>query len=91
MLGGGRRRCGASLTDDNDADGQKDKSKCASYLSTVPKHKELLRIAKRLNEENNTNEMEAAILIDLHTWDYWVVEGKICTIIRVQVLFLERI
>ena len=52
MLGGGRRRCGASLSrlcvqgnapverciaDDNDADGQKDKSKCASYLSTVPK------------------------------------------------------
>lgn len=39
-------------------------------------HKELLQKAQRLNIENDTNLMEVGILLDIHTWDYWVIEGK---------------
>ena len=39
-------------------------------------HKELLQRAQRLNLENDTNLMEVGILLDIHTWDYWVIEGK---------------
>lgn len=39
------------------------------------RHKELLREAKRLNLENNTNRMEVGILIDIHTWDDWIIYG----------------
>lgn len=39
-------------------------------------HKELLSEAKKLNEEYHTNLMEVGILLDIHSWDYWLVKGK---------------
>lgn len=39
-------------------------------------HKEVLRIARELCKRNNSNGMEAVILLDTHTWDSWVIEGK---------------
>ena len=38
-------------------------------------HKELLREAQKLNEEKNTHLMEVGILLDIHSWDYWVIKG----------------
>lgn len=44
-------------------------------------HKELLCEAQKLNEEYHTNRMEVGIILDIHTWDYWVVKGeKDCTV-----------
>lgn len=39
-------------------------------------HKLVLKEALRLNLENNTDMMEVGIMIDLHTWEYWVIPGK---------------
>lgn len=39
-------------------------------------HKLALREAKALNEKLNTNYMETGILVDLHTWQYWIIHGK---------------
>ena len=39
-------------------------------------HKLLLSEARKLNLENNTNKMEVGILIDIHSWDYWIIHGN---------------
>ena len=39
-------------------------------------HKELLIEAQRLNREHQTNLMEVGILLDIHTWDYWLIKGE---------------
>ena len=39
-------------------------------------HKELLSRAQELNKEKNTNLTEVGILLDIHTWDYWIINGK---------------
>lgn len=39
-------------------------------------HKELLSRVQKLNDNHHTNRMEVGILLDVHTWDYWIVEGK---------------
>ena len=44
-------------------------------------HKELLAEARKLNEEHHTKLMEVGILLDIHTWDYWLIKGeKNCTV-----------
>lgn len=40
------------------------------------KHKELLTLAKKLNQSFRTNLMEVGILIDIHSWEYWIINGK---------------
>ena len=40
------------------------------------RHQELLREAQKLNLINNTNRMEVGILIDIHTWEYWIIHGS---------------
>ena len=40
------------------------------------RHKEILIIARELCEKYRNYEMEAIILVNAHTWDYWVVKGK---------------
>lgn len=40
------------------------------------RHMELLSLVKDLNKLNNTNDMEAGILVDLHSWEYWIIKGK---------------
>lgn len=40
------------------------------------KHQELLKEAQKLNLKYNTNRIEVGILIDIHTWEYWVVHGS---------------
>lgn len=40
------------------------------------RHRELLKEAQKLCEENQSNQMEVAFLIDLHDWDnYWIIKG----------------
>lgn len=39
------------------------------------KHMELLSLLQKLNKLHHTNDMEAGILIDLHSWEYWIIEG----------------
>lgn len=39
-------------------------------------HKELLRRAQYLNRINNSKKMEVGILIDIHTWQSWVIDGR---------------
>lgn len=39
-------------------------------------HKELLCRVQKLNDLYHTNRMEVGILLDIHTWDYWVIDGK---------------
>ncbi len=40
------------------------------------RHKEILKIARDLCEKHRNDEMEAIILVNAHTWTYWVVKGK---------------
>ncbi len=40
------------------------------------RHKEILKTARELCEKYRNDEMEAIILVNAHTWKYWVVEGK---------------
>ena len=40
------------------------------------KHQELLKKAQKLNIERNSNRMEIGILIDIHTWEYWIIPGS---------------
>ena len=40
------------------------------------KHKELLKHAKDLCEKHKSNSMEVVIIIDTHTWEDWIIEGK---------------
>lgn len=40
------------------------------------KHKELLEKVQKLNHANNSTKMEVGILIDIHTWQSWDIEGK---------------
>lgn len=40
------------------------------------KHKELLREAQKLNKGNKSKKMEVGILIDIHTWDSWIIHGN---------------
>ena len=40
------------------------------------KHKELLREAQKLNKSNKSKKMEVGILIDIHTWDSWIIHGN---------------
>lgn len=40
------------------------------------RHKDILRVAKSLNRVYNSNEMEAGILIDIHSWRYILIEGR---------------
>ena len=44
------------------------------------KHMELLLLAQRLNALYNTNKMEVGILIDVHTWETWTIEGTECEV-----------
>ena len=39
-------------------------------------HKELLCQVQKLNSLHHTNRMEVGILLDIHTWEYWIIEGK---------------
>ena len=45
-----------------------------SYIQKL--HKELLSRVQKLNTLYHTNRMEVGILLDIHTWDYWVIDGK---------------
>lgn len=45
-----------------------------SYIQEL--HKEILYEAQKLNKEYDTNLMEVGILLDIHTWDYWLIKGK---------------
>lgn len=45
-----------------------------SYIQEL--HREILYEAQELNSEYNTNLMEVGILLDIHTWDYWLIKGK---------------
>lgn len=47
-------------------------------------HKTLLRTAQMLNIKHATNDMEAGILVDLHTWESWVLEGKISKMVKME-------
>ncbi|WP_035796656.1 hypothetical protein [Butyrivibrio sp. MB2005] len=47
-------------------------------------HKEVLRKAKDLCKENNSKSMEVVILLDTHTWDSWIVEGKKDNIVDIK-------
>lgn len=40
------------------------------------RHKDLLKEAQKLNIENKTNLMEVGVLLDIHTWNYWVIKGN---------------
>jgi hypothetical protein len=40
------------------------------------RHKEILRTARDLCKKHKNDEMEAIILVNAHTWKYWVIEGK---------------
>jgi len=40
------------------------------------KHRQVLRSAARLNAKYKSNSMEVVLLINTHTWEEWVVEGK---------------
>lgn len=40
------------------------------------RHKDILRVAKLLNRSYNSNEMEAGILIDIHSWQYVLIKGR---------------
>ena len=39
-------------------------------------HQLTLREAQELNQVCNTNDMEVGILVDIHSWEYWVIKGK---------------
>ena len=39
-------------------------------------HQLTLREAQELNHMCNTNDMEVGILVDIHSWEYWVIKGK---------------
>ena len=39
------------------------------------RHKELLREVQQLNNLHQSNLMEVGILIDLFTWQYWIIYG----------------
>lgn len=39
-------------------------------------HRFLLKEAKQLNEKYQTNEMEIGVLVDIHSWDYYVIGGE---------------
>lgn len=41
------------------------------------RHKEVLKEARQLNIKNRTNRMEVGILIDIHTWEYWIIHGSV--------------
>ena len=45
-----------------------------SYIQEL--HKELLIEAQKLNKEYRTNLMEVGILLDIHTWEYCVINGE---------------
>lgn len=47
-------------------------------------HKELLERVKILCDACGSDSMEVARLIDLHTWDYWEIEGKEERIVRLK-------
>lgn len=47
-------------------------------------HREVLRVAKDLCKKNKSNSMEAVILLDTHTWDSWIVEGKKDSIVDIK-------
>lgn len=38
-------------------------------------HKEVLSRAQYLNNRNNSKEMEVGMLVDLHTWNHWLIDG----------------
>lgn len=40
------------------------------------KHQELLKEAQKLNMEHKSNRIEVGILIDIHTWEYWIIHGS---------------
>lgn len=39
-------------------------------------HKLVLEEAKKLNVQYQTNEMEIGLLVDIHSWDYYIVKGQ---------------
>lgn len=39
-------------------------------------HKIVLGNAKKLNSTHNTNEMEVGMLVDIHSWEHWLIEGN---------------
>lgn len=39
-------------------------------------HKLVLKEAQNLNQLYNTNEMEVGILVDIHSWEHFVIKGK---------------
>lgn len=39
-------------------------------------HKKVLENAQKLNLKHTTNEMEVGILVDIHSWEYWLIEGN---------------
>ncbi len=39
-------------------------------------HKLVLKEAKNLNQLYNTSEMEAGILVDIHSWEHFVIKGQ---------------
>lgn len=39
-------------------------------------HKQVLLEAKRLNEDRKSTKFEVGIMIDLHTWRYFIIQGK---------------
>lgn len=45
-----------------------------THIQTL--HKLVLQEAQRLNQLYNTNEMEAGILVDIHSWEYFIIMGK---------------
>lgn len=45
-----------------------------SYIQEL--HKKLLHQVQILNDGHHTNRMEVGILLDIHTWDYWIIEGE---------------
>ena len=47
-------------------------------------HKELLRRAKELCQKSNSNSMEVVIILDTHTWDNWVIEGKQDNVVEIN-------
>lgn len=39
-------------------------------------HKLVLTEAKQLNIIHNTNEMEVGVLVDIHSWEKWIIKGN---------------
>lgn len=45
-----------------------------SYIQKL--HKIVLKEAQKLNSTHDTNEMEVGMLVDIHSWEYWLIEGN---------------